>query len=88
MIVSIPSEFEAPIQQQANREGISVDRWLQRILEREILYDLPKAASLQDEVSPEEWIRQFRAWVEGHDRTTPLLSDEAISSESIYPDRG
>jgi hypothetical protein len=42
---------------------------------------------LQDELTPEEWVRQFNAWVEGHDRTTPLLSDEAISRESIYPDR-
>jgi hypothetical protein len=41
---------------------------------------------LQDELTPEEWVRQFDAWVDGHDRTTPLLSDEAISRDSIYPD--
>jgi hypothetical protein len=27
------------------------------------------------------------AWAESHDRTTPSLSDEAISRESFYPDR-
>jgi hypothetical protein len=27
------------------------------------------------------------AWAESHDRTTPLLSDEAIGRDSIYPDR-
>ena len=37
--------------------------------------------------NPQEWMRQFRAWAESHDRTTPLLSDEAVSRESIYPDR-
>lgn len=37
--------------------------------------------------NPQEWLRQFRAWAESHDRTTPLLSDEAVSRESIYPDR-
>ena len=42
---------------------------------------------LQDESTPEEWVQQFHAWAEGHDRTTPLLSDEAISRENIYPDR-
>ncbi len=43
--------------------------------------------SLQDQLSPEEWVRQFHAWAESHDRTMPLLSDEAISRENIYPDR-
>jgi hypothetical protein len=43
--------------------------------------------SLQDELTPEEWVRQFDTWVDSHDRTTPLLSDEAVSRESIYPDR-
>jgi len=42
---------------------------------------------LQDELTPEEWVRQFDAWVDSHDRTTRLLSDEAISRESIYPER-
>ena len=39
------------------------------------------------ETDPEEWARRFHEWAESHDRTTPLLSDEAISRESIYPDR-
>jgi hypothetical protein len=35
----------------------------------------------------EGWARQFHAWAENHDRTTPLLSDDAVSRESLYPDR-
>ena len=35
----------------------------------------------------EEWARQFHEWAESHDRTTPLLTDEAISRESLYLDR-
>jgi hypothetical protein len=28
-----------------------------------------------DELTPEEWVRQFNAWVEGHHRTTrPVFS--------------
>ena len=38
--------------------------------------------------SPEEWMRKFRAWANSHPTTTPLLSDEAISRESIYRERG
>jgi Arc/MetJ-type ribon-helix-helix transcriptional regulator len=36
----------------------------------------------------EEWMRKFRAWAHSHSTTTPLLSDEAISRESIYRARG
>jgi hypothetical protein len=36
--------------------------------------------------NPQEWARQFRAWADSHDPKIPVLSDEAISRESIYPD--
>ena len=38
--------------------------------------------------TPEERARAFRQWAESHSKDTPLLSDEAISRESIYGDRG
>ena len=37
--------------------------------------------------NPQEWIRQFDDWVDSHDPNTPVLSDEAMSRESIYPDQ-
>jgi len=43
-------------------------------------------ADLQN-TNPQEWARRFQEWAENHDRTTPLLGEEAISRESIYPDR-
>jgi hypothetical protein len=39
-------------------------------------------------ISAEEWMRKFRAWTHSHPTTTPLLSDEAVSRESIYRERG
>ena len=36
----------------------------------------------------EQWAQEFHAWVHGHSASTPLLSDEAISRESIYGTRG
>jgi hypothetical protein len=42
----------------------------------------------QQKETPEEWIARFHAWVDSHPTDTPLLSDEAISRESIYGDRG
>jgi hypothetical protein len=40
----------------------------------------------QPELSPAEKAAAFRAWAESHPRGLPLLSDEAISRESIYSD--
>jgi hypothetical protein len=70
---------------QAVAHGMTIEAWLQKIAADRVQPLRPR--SLQDELTPEEWVRQFDAWVAGHDRTTPLLSDEAISRESIYPDR-
>lgn len=39
-------------------------------------------------MSADEWMRKFRAWAHSHPTDTPLLSDETISRESIYGDRG
>ena len=39
-------------------------------------------------VNPEEWMRKLRAWAHSHPTTTPLLSEEAISRESIHRGRG
>ena len=36
----------------------------------------------------EQWLREFRTWVHSHPATTALLSDEAMSRESIYGTRG
>jgi len=36
----------------------------------------------------DEWMRKFRAWAHSHPTNTPLLTDEAISREFIYRERG
>ena len=37
---------------------------------------------------PAERADAYRTWAESHPRTTPVLSDEAISRETIYSNRG
>ena len=46
-----------------------------------------RSASIRP-ASAEEWMGKFRAWAHSHPTTTPLLSDEAISRDSIYGERG
>jgi hypothetical protein len=90
VMLNLPPEKEARLLAAAQAKGLSTDALVREALDR-IIAEAPAPAgvpqSLQDELTPEEWVRQFDAWVDGHDRTTPLLSDEAISRESIYPDR-
>lgn len=51
---------------------------------RQRLETVPHSSSL----SVEERKKALRAWIDSFPTDTPLLSDEAISRESIYADRG
>ena len=82
--IELSEEQAAVLKMQADAQGLTVERWLERIAEQ--LAPFGSIAHLQ-ETDPKEWARRFHQWAEGHDRTTPLLSDQAISRESIYPDR-
>lgn len=83
--LNLPPDTEAALKTQAQAFGMSAEDYAQQALNQMVVAGQP--VSLQDELSPEEWVRQFRAWAQGHDRTTPLLSAEAIRRESLYPDR-
>ncbi|MBI3207419.1 MAG: hypothetical protein HYZ37_00780 [Candidatus Solibacter usitatus] len=86
LTIELPKDVEAALKPEAQAHGVTLEVWLQKIA-MERARPAGQMRSLQDDVTPEEWIRQFHEWAGSHDRTTPLLSDEAISRESIYPDR-
>ena len=83
--LDLPSDTHAALKAQAEVLGMSAEDYAQQALHQVLLAEQP--VSLQDELSPEEWVRQFRTWARNQDRTTPLLSAETISRETIYPDR-
>jgi len=84
LTLELSPEREAALKAQAQARGMSIEEWLLDLAEQ--LAPSTSIAHLQ-KTNPKEWARQFHEWAESHDRTTPLLSDEAISRESIYPDR-
>ena len=47
-----------------------------------------KLASEAPALTDEQWLAEFNAWADGHSTSTPLLSDEAMSREFIYRERG
>jgi LPS sulfotransferase NodH len=82
--IELSKEQAAALKAQAEDRGLTVERWLEQVAAQ--FAPSTSLAHLQN-TDPEEWARRFHEWAESHDRTTPLLSAHAISSESIYPDR-
>jgi hypothetical protein len=82
--LELPPEKEAVLKAEVDARGVSVERLLLELCEQHVQ---PGSIAHLQKTNPKEWMRQFRAWAEGHSRTTPLLSDEAAIRENIYPDR-
>jgi len=84
LTIELPPDKEAAFQAEAQLRGLSVEQWLLQIAEQHVR-PVESIAHLQ-RTDPKEWARRFRAWADSHDPNTPVLSDEAMSRESIYPD--
>jgi Arc/MetJ-type ribon-helix-helix transcriptional regulator len=88
MTIDLNPEQEQLVQQ-AIRAGLisAADEVVQVGIEA-IRDRLEERVTARPAVDAEPWLPVFHAWVHSHSRTTPLLSDEAISRESIYGTRG
>ncbi len=84
LTIELADEKAAVLKAQAEARGLTVERWLAQIAEQ---FVQPVSIAHLQKTNPEEWARQFDAWVDSHDPNTPVLSDEAMSRESIYSDR-
>jgi len=86
LTIQLSDERAEALKAQAARHGLMIEQWVEQIAGQYAPVQPGSIAHLQ-KTNPREWARQFHAWAESHDRTTPLLSDEAVSRESIYSDR-
>lgn len=82
--IEIPEKQAVALKAQADAAGLTMELWLAKLAGDWASED--SMADLQA-TNPEEWARRFHEWAIGHDRSTPLLSEDAIRRESIYPDR-
>jgi hypothetical protein len=84
LTLELSPEWEAALKAHAQARGMSVEQWLLDLTEQ-----FAPTSSIVDlqRTNPKEWARHFDAWVNSHDPNTPVLSDDAMSRESIYPDR-
>ncbi len=83
MTITLDPKTEADLRAVAERRHLSVEAYLAEIIAREVA---AKSASEAPILTGEEKAREFGAWARSH-RPTPLLSDDAVSRTSMYPDR-
>ena len=81
--LNLPPEKEAAFTALALARELSLEQWMLDIADQ---YVQPASIAHLQKTDPEEWARRFRAWADSHDPNIPVLSDEAMSRESIYPD--
>ena len=89
--LNLPPDVEAGLLAQAQAEGLAVSEYVQNLVRGQLAVRSGTGAKPRPsyELPPEEWVRKFEAWAESHAALNlPVLSDEAISRESIYADRG
>jgi hypothetical protein len=86
LTIELSDDKAAALKAQAAAHGLTVERWVEQIAVQHADAQPASIAHLQ-KTNPKEWARRFHEWAESRDRTAPLLSDEAMSRESIYPDR-
>ena len=81
MTLNLNPDVEARLRALARRNGISVEAFLQHIVEEK-----SRPAPREQQLSPEEWASQFEQWANSFPDTPPI-PDEALSRENLYPDR-
>ena len=74
--------LEAKAHQNAERNGMQLEVYLRQLLANA---PLSPEKSLWDTLSPDEFNAALDEWIESHNQWS-MLSDHAISRESIYGD--
>ena len=81
--LEVEPELASKIQARARERGVSVDVYL-----RELIDQKGTESKRSNGLSSQARVALLREWASGHSANTPLLSDDAISRESIYGERG
>ena len=82
-MLEVEPEVASKIQARARERGVSVDVYL-----RELIDQKGTESKRSDGLSSQERVRMLREWASGHSPNAVRLSDDAISRESIYLERG
>ncbi len=84
LTIDIPRELEGRLQEEAARRGVLAEDLARKLLEERLLS--PAGSPLWER--PGEWEKAFDDWIASQNPKRPPLSEEAITRESFYGDRG
>lgn len=79
MTVTLKPDLEEELAARARAEGLSIEEFVNRELER-----LVASAPPVSKLTPEERVRLWNEFLASHSVEGPPLSDYAVSRESIY----
>lgn len=79
LILCLPPDTEAKLREQAGLTGKSLEELALEALQDKLSAEVTPTPVL----SPDDWTRQFQAWVSSHSSRNPRFDD---SRDSIYPD--
>jgi len=82
-MLEVEPEVASKIQARARERGVSVDVYL-----RELIDQKGTESESSNGLSSQERVRMLREWASGHSRDKSVLSENVISRESIYEERG
>jgi hypothetical protein len=79
--LNLPPQVEEAYLAEAQARGVPVEEVM-----LETLMAARRSSTVDaGQLSPEEWMRAFKAWAHSHDQENlPVLSDEAVSRDSMY----
>ncbi len=79
MTVILKPDLEEELTARARAEGLSIEEFVNRELERLVASTPPRS-----KLTPEERVRLWKEFLASHSVGGPPLSDYAVSRESIY----
>lgn len=82
--LELKPEIEERIKQKAAEKGLTVEAFLETVIDADVNHQSDK--SFQETATAEEWEKALKNWISNFPEH-PVLSDEAISRESIYRER-
>jgi hypothetical protein len=82
--IDLPDPQAEKLAAKARAQGMTLEDWFRQVAAKEA--EAP-AVPAQVKRDPEEWARRIDEWMDSHDPNTPVLPDEAMRRDSIYPDR-
>lgn len=84
MTLHLSPDLERRLRREAERRGLDADAYAAQLIERQLPLQQDNADSLWNRLTPEEWKKELRAYIESHDPTLPPLPPEAYERASFY----